>query len=97
MTDQPYAPAALDNKTRISTNYAMKQKPSYKLRHQIRQAINDCGMSRYAISQITGIDQAALSRFMHGQVGLGLDALDRLSECLQLVVTMDRKASKKGK
>lgn len=87
----------LDNVTSIGFNCAMAQRRSHKLSDQIRQAIEDCGMSRYAISQQTGIDQAALSRFMHGQVGLGLDALDRLSECLQLTVTWNRKPPKKGK
>jgi transcriptional regulator with XRE-family HTH domain len=76
----------------------MAKKRSYKLSDQLRQAIDDSGLSRYAISQETGIDQAALSRFVHGHVGLSLDAIDRISECLQLTITMGRKPDhKKGK
>lgn len=75
----------------------MAKKQSYKLSDQLRQAIEDSGLSRYAISQDTGIDQAALSRFIHGQVGLSLDAIDRLSEFLQLKITLGRKPGKKGK
>lgn len=76
----------------------MAKKRSYKLSDQLRQAIDGSGLSRYAISQQTGIDQASLSRFMQGQVGLSLDAIDRLSEFLQLTITTGRKPDeRKGK
>ena len=75
----------------------MAKKQPHKLTDQLRQAIEDCGVSRYAISQETGTDQAALSRFMRGQVGLSLAALDRLGECLQLTVNLGRKPGTKGK
>lgn len=75
----------------------MAKKQSHKLSDQIRYVIDDAGLSRYAISQLTDIDQAALSRFMHGKSGLSLDALDRLGECLDLSITSGRKPGKKGK
>ena len=75
----------------------MSKKQSDKLSDQLRRAIDDSGLSRYAISKETGIDQAALSRFMHGQSGLSIDALDRLGECLQLTIILGRKTSQKGK
>ena len=37
----------------------MAKKRPQKLTNQLRQAIEDVGLSRYAISQETGIDQAA--------------------------------------
>lgn len=43
-------------------------------------------MTRYRISQLTGIDQATLSRFFHGTGGLAMDKLDRLGEVLGLDV-----------
>ena len=55
---------------------------------QIRRLIDSCGMSRYQISKHTGIDQAALSRFMSGERGLSRKALDEIGELLDLEVIM---------
>ena len=41
---------------------------------ELRRAVRECGMSRYAISVQTGIDQATLSRFMKGERGLSLSS-----------------------
>ena len=71
-----------------------------KLSEQIRQAIRDCGMTRYAIFKATGIDQATLSRFMSEQRGLPMKTLDMLADFLRLRVVMDgrrRKTEKKGR
>jgi hypothetical protein len=51
---------------------------------QLRQAIRDCGESRYALSKRTGIDQSTLTRFMSGERGLRLDVVDVLAEALDL-------------
>ncbi len=59
---------------------------SRKLSDQIREAMARSGMTRYRISQLTGIDQATLSRFFHGTGGLAMDKLDRLGEVLGLDV-----------
>lgn len=58
-----------------------------KLSDQIRQAVDDSGMSRYAICKAVGIDQAALSRFMSGKVGLQMSTLDTLADMLKLELT----------
>ena len=63
----------------------MKHKP-IKLSDQIRQAIDGCGMTRYQISQDTGIDQATLCRFMRGNGGLSIPVLDRLGGYLGLEI-----------
>jgi transcriptional regulator with XRE-family HTH domain len=47
---------------------------------QIKKEIQMCGVTRYRISQETGIDEAALSRFMSGERGLSMAAIDRLAE-----------------
>ena len=52
------------------------------LSEQLRQAIRDCGESRYALSKRTGIDQSTLTRFMSGERGLRLDVVDALAEAL---------------
>lgn len=53
---------------------------------QLRQAIRDCGITRYAISVRTGIDQATLSKFMKGERGLSLSAIDKLMDALGLEI-----------
>jgi transcriptional regulator with XRE-family HTH domain len=53
---------------------------------QIRDAIRNCGLSRYAISKATGIDQSMLARFISGQHGLSPTSLDALAKFLGLKV-----------
>jgi transcriptional regulator with XRE-family HTH domain len=65
------------------------------LSEQLRQAIRDCGESRYALSKRTGIDQSTLTRFMSGERGLRLDVVDVLAEALGL--ELRSKGSRKGK
>ena len=67
-----------------------------KLSDQIRQAVETCGMTRYAISQETGIDQATLSRFVSGERGLSLATLDRLADFLDLNITIGKRRKSKG-
>lgn len=65
-----------------------------KFSEQIRKAVEASGMSRYAISARTKIDQAALSRFVHGKCGLSLANLDALAEVLKLDVVVRREERK---
>jgi hypothetical protein len=67
-----------------------------KIIQQVRQAIKESGHTRYAISKATGIDQGQLSKLIHGQCGLGLDALERLAEFLGWEIIF-RPNAKKGK
>jgi transcriptional regulator with XRE-family HTH domain len=60
----------------------------------LRRAIRECGMTRYAISVRTGIDQAALSRFMKGERGLSLAAIDRLMAALNLEIRPRKRGRK---
>lgn len=73
-----------------------KRRPK-KMTDQIRQAIDDSGLTRYRIAQDTGIDESALAKFYNGHRGLSLDNLDRLCEYLGLRFVMDRKPNPKGK
>ncbi|MBU4271381.1 MAG: helix-turn-helix domain-containing protein, partial [Planctomycetes bacterium] len=45
---------------------------------------------RYQIAKETGIDAAALCRFVQGKMGLTTDTLDKLTEYLGLRIVMDK-------
>jgi len=51
---------------------------------QLRRAISQSGLSHYAICQATGINKAALSRFVNGKMGLSLESIDRIVAVLSL-------------
>jgi transcriptional regulator with XRE-family HTH domain len=76
----------------------MGKKRTTLLTDQLRQAIDDCGLTRYQIAKATGIDESALAKFYNGHRGLSMEALNALGECLQLTITLGRKPGpKKGK
>ncbi len=82
---------ALDTSNSICYISVMPRKPK-KLSDQIRRAIGDSGETRYRIAQETGLNEAALGKFFHGQRGMSLESLDKLAEFLGLeVVTKRRK------
>ena len=64
---------------------------------QIRRAIETAPESRYRISAETEISEGQLCRFMQGDVGLSIDALDRLADYLGLHVEVKRPRKLKGK
>jgi transcriptional regulator with XRE-family HTH domain len=67
------------------------------LTDQLRQAIDESGLTRYEIAKRTGIDESALAKFYNGHRGLSMEALNALGECLKLKITLGRKPGKKGK
>ena len=75
----------------------MAKKTGRKLTDQLRQAIDDSGVTRYQIAKETGIDESALAKFYNGRRGLSMEALNALGEYLDLTITMRRKPGKKGK
>lgn len=75
----------------------MAKKRTNKLTDQLRQAIDDCGLTRYEIAKQTGIDESALAKFYNGQRGVSMKALNALGEYLELTIVMRRKPTKKGK
>jgi transcriptional regulator with XRE-family HTH domain len=64
---------------------------------QIRQAVDDSGLSRYAICKLLDFDQGAFSKFMNGKGGLSMEVLDRLAEHLGLSVVVRAKGRTKKK
>ena len=63
----------------------MKRK-RVKLSDQIRRAVDESGLSRYAICKATGIDKGHMSRFMAGKGGLSMANLDALADVLRLCI-----------
>ena len=78
-------------------NVGMAKKGTKPLTDQLRQAIDESGLTRYRIAKETGISESALSQFYNGHRGLSMGALNALGEYLQLRITLGRKPSKKGK
>jgi transcriptional regulator with XRE-family HTH domain len=74
----------------------MSKRTIKKLTDQLRQAIDESGLTRYQIAKATGIDESALAKFYNGHRGLSMKALNALGEFLQLKITLGRKPSKKG-
>lgn len=53
---------------------------------QIRRAVDDCGLSRYAICKRIGLDKAVMSRFMNGKGFLAERTLNNLAALIGLAV-----------
>jgi len=66
---------------------------------QVRQAIEHCGLTRYAIAKQTGITEGALSRFMAGERDMTLRTLERIAPVIgvSLKVTPPKKQHKTRK
>jgi transcriptional regulator with XRE-family HTH domain len=57
-----------------------------KLSDQIRRAVDASGVTRYRIAKASGINHAAMSRFMAGKGGLSVKTLDALADVIGLDV-----------
>tara|TARA_R100001594_G_scaffold125673_1_gene162752 strand:+ start:357 stop:581 length:225 start_codon:yes stop_codon:yes gene_type:complete len=60
---------------------------------QLRAAISGADVSRYRMSKDLDISQAALSRFVNGAMGLSLSTVDKITEYLELEVTVRNTSS----
>jgi transcriptional regulator with XRE-family HTH domain len=69
----------------------MAKKRTTLLTDQLRQAIEDSGLTRYQIAKATGLDESALAKFYNGRRGLSMDALNALGQYLQLTIVLGRK------
>lgn len=58
------------------------------LSEQLREAVLQCGRTRYRISKETGITEAQLSRFVNGHADLALPTIDKLCECIGARLTV---------
>ena len=64
----------------------MAKKRAKPLTDQLRQAIDESGLTRYQIAKETGIDESALAKFYNGHRGLSMEALNTLGEYLELTI-----------
>ncbi len=69
-------------------------KQRMKLSEQLRQAIESCGQTRYAIAKVTGISEATLCRFVSGERGLPMKTLDVLADHLELNIQTPKRKGK---
>jgi hypothetical protein len=67
--------------------HTMKKK---SLTDQLRCAIRNSGITQYRISRDARIDEATLSRFMHG-AGLSMESLNAIGNYLDLEIVSKRK------
>ena len=59
----------------------MKRK---SLSDQVRQAVDESGLTRYRVCKECGLDQGAFSHFMAGKIGMKLSNLDAVADLLDL-------------
>jgi len=78
-------------------NAVLAKKRTNLMTDQLRQAIDDSGLTRYRIAKKTGISESALAQFYNGHRGLSMEALNALGKFLQLRITLGRKPDKKRK
>jgi predicted transcriptional regulator len=64
-------------------NGSMKENATY-LENQIRQAIEESGLSQYALAKCAGVSQGVLSRFIAGKRNLTLATASKIVLALEL-------------
>ena len=75
----------------------MAKRRTKKLTDQLRQAIDESGVTRYRIAKEAGIDESALAKFYNRRRGLSMDSLDRLGVYLGLTITVRQPGKSKGR
>jgi len=64
---------------------AKKQREGVEgLVEQLRELVRGSGQTLTQLADLTGVDPARLSRFLHGKRGLSQDALDRIVRALHI-------------
>ena len=64
---------------------------------QVRRAIEECGMTRYRLSQVSGVSEGMLSRYMTGEREMTLRTLDRLAPFIGVQIAVKRPRQPKQK
>ena len=65
-------------------NMPMVRRSPTTFSDEIRNAIEESTLSRYAIWKLTGVSQALLSRFVAGKSGMSMALLDKVAEVIDL-------------
>ncbi len=65
---------------------------------QVRDAIDGCGLTRYAVARATGVTEGALSRFMSGERDMTLRTLGRIAPVIGVSLRTKRpRRQRKGR
>jgi hypothetical protein len=64
---------------------------------QLRQIIADCGLTRYRVCKLAGVDQGQMHRFVTTGKGISLETLDRIGQALRLRLVVDDDADGKNR
>jgi len=90
---------ALDiiSSTQYGSDMKKRRTKKKKVSDQLRQVIDDSGLTRYRICKEIGLDESTMAKFYNGQQGLSSKALDRLGEFLDLTIVMGKPTEKKGR
>lgn len=70
-----------------------KKKKKVDFESQLKQALLKSGMSRYKISQLSGLSNAQLSYFVNDKRSLSLSAASKLAETLGFELVQKKKRS----
>ena len=65
-------------------------KERVKLSEQVRRAVNESGMTRYAICKAIGMHESVMSRFMNGKGGLQQDSQDAIADLLDFHIVVGK-------
>jgi transcriptional regulator with XRE-family HTH domain len=71
-----------------------KRKTKPTMTESLKTSIRESGLTRYRIAKDTGVDEAALMRFMRGETSIRLDKADRLAAYLGLRLVPDPDAAR---
>ncbi len=63
---------------------AKHRKAPKTISEQLRWYLKDSGLSLYRLGRETGVDNSVLSRFLRGERGLRIEAVDKLGRYLKL-------------
>ena len=66
-----------------------------KVHDEIRKAIKRSEKTRYALAKESGVPESQLCSFMKAERGIGIDALERLVDCLGYDITIRPKTKRK--
>ena len=80
----------------IMRNSVVASIPMKTVTEQLRHAVERCGVTRYRITQETGIPASVLSRFVTSGRGLRSENIDKLCAYLGLELRATGRDSRKG-
>ena len=72
-------------------------KTRVKLSEQVKQAVEESGITRYAICKAIGMHESVMSRFMNNKGGLQADSLDALADLLELDIVARKNRGRKAR